>query len=242
MRAQPLYKQVQEQIVESLARNHWRPGEPIPSEKQLAAHYGVGISTIRAAIGELAASRVLIRTQGKGTFVAHHNARGSLYRFFNVVSNRGDKEAFDRELLSLRRERADARTVAGLQLSATRPGDVYRLKIRLSASYPRFAYAEIVVPARLFPGLDATRVPDGPASLYALYQAKYGVNIVRVDENLYAVRAGPAVGRALGVERGEPVLQIDRVAYTFNDLPVELRSTFVHTAHYHYFIAQGARG
>ncbi|HVO90309.1 MAG TPA: GntR family transcriptional regulator [Casimicrobiaceae bacterium] len=242
MRSQPLYKQVKEQIVESLARNDWRPGELIPSEKQLASRFGVGISTVRAAIGELAASRVLIRSQGKGTYVAHHNARGSIYRFFNVVSNGGEKEPFHRELLSIRRERADAGVAARLHLPAARGSDVYRLKIRLSASFPRFAYAEIVVPARLFPGLDARTVPDGAASLYALYQAKYGVNIVRVDENLYAVRAGAVVARALGVKRDEPVLQIERLGYTFNDTPVELRTTWVHTSHYHYFITQGAAG
>jgi GntR family transcriptional regulator len=240
MRSQPLYRQVKEQIIESLARNQWRPGELIPSEKQLAARFGVGVSTVRAAIGELAIARVLIRTQGKGTYVAHHNARGSAYRFFNVVSNKGVKEPFHRELLSIRREHANSAVASRLQLSSR--ALVHRLKIRLSASFPRFAYAEIVVPSRLFPGLGAHAVPDGAASLYALYQARYGVNIVRVDENFYAVRAGSVVSRALDLARDDPVLQIDRIGYTFNDTPVELRTTWVRTTHYHYFMTQGAAG
>lgn len=243
MPSQPLYKQVKEQIVGSLVRHEWRPGEMIPSEKQLAARYSVGISTVRAAIGELAASGVVIRTQGKGTHVARHSARGNVYRFFNVVRNNGEKEPFYRELLSLRKERADVNSAAQLQLAiARRSPEIYRLKIKLSATYPGFALAEIIVPAHLFPGLDAKAVPDGPASLYALYQANYGVNIIRVTENLYAVRAGAAVAKGLGVDPTEPVLQIDRVGYTFNDAPVELRTTWVHTKHYHYFITQGAAG
>lgn len=243
MPSQPLYKQIKEQIVGSLVRHEWRPGEMIPSEKQLAARYSVGISTVRAAIGELATSGVVIRTQGKGTHVAHHSARGNVYRFFNVVRNNGEKEPFYRELLSLRKERADVNSAAQLQLPfARRSPEIYRLKIKLSATYPGFALAEIIVPAHLFPGLDAKAVPDGPASLYALYQANYGVNIIRVTENLYAVRAGAAVAKGLRVDRTEPVLQIDRVGYTFNDAPVELRTTWVHTKHYHYFITQGAAG
>lgn len=240
MPSRPLYKQVKDHIIESLVRNEWRPGEMLPSEKALAGRYEVGLSTVRAAIGELANAGVLIRTQGKGTYVSHHSARDKLYRFFNVVHNNGGKEAFHRELLSLRKEPADARTAARLQLPAQRRApEVFRLRIRLSASHPSFACAEIVVPAHLFPGLDARSVPDGPSSLYALYQATYGVNIIRVVESLYAVRAGAAVAGILRVDRDDPLLQIERVAYTFNDLPVELRTTWVHTRHYHFLTMQG---
>ena len=240
MPSRPLYKQVKDRIVDSLVRNEWRPGEMIPSEKVLAARYEVGLSTVRAAIGELASAGVLIRTQGKGTYVSHHSARDKLYRFFNVVRNNGEKEPFHRELLSLRKERADPRTAARLQLPAQRrTSEVFRLRIRLSASHPSFACAEIVVPAHLFQGLDTRAVPDGPSSLYALYQATYGVNIIRVVESLYAVRANTAIAGILRVDRDEPLLQIDRVAYTFNDMPVELRTTWVHTRHYHFLTMQG---
>jgi GntR family transcriptional regulator len=244
MPSQPLYKQVKDRIVDMLARNEWRPGQMIPSEKQLATRFEVGISTIRAAVGELATSGVLVRTQGKGTYVAHHDARGSSYRFFNVARNNGDKEAFYRELLSLRRERPSVDEAARLQLArpGRRVGEVYRLRIKLSATFPAFAYAEIVVPVNLFRGLDQRSVPDGPSSLYALYQAQYGVNIIRVKESLYAVRAGAGVGRVLHLDAGEPVLQIDRIAFSFNDAPVELRTTWVHTRHYHYCMTQGDTG
>jgi len=240
MPSRPLYKQVKDRIVESLVRNEWRPGEMIPSEKVLAARYGVGLSTVRAAIGELVSAGVLIRTQGKGTYVSHHSARDKLYRFFNVVRNNGEKEPFHRELLSLRKERADPRTAARLQLPAqSRTSQVFRLRIRLSASHPSFACAELVVPAHLFQRLDKRAVPDGPSSLYALYQATYGVNIIRVVESLHAVGASAAIAGILRVDLDEPLLQIDRVAYTFNDMPVELRTTWVRTRHYHFLILQG---
>jgi GntR family transcriptional regulator len=116
------------------------------------------------------------------------------------------------------------------------------MRIRLSARHQGFAFAEIVVPAHLFPGLDAQAVPDGAESLYAVYQARFGVNIIRVMEQIYAVRAGTAVARALHIDAVEPMLQIHRVGYTFNDVPVELRTTWVHTRNYHYMVAQGSSG
>jgi len=243
MPSQPLYKQVKDEIVENLVRNEWRPGEMLPSEKQLAARFNVGVSTIRAAVGELATSGVLVRTQGKGTYVAHHSERGNAYRFFNVVCNDGRREPFHRELLSMRKERADVKTAARLQISTDRRApDIYRLRIKLSATYPAFACAEIVVPAKLFLGIDTKAVPDGPTSLYGLYQARYGVNIIRVEEEVFAVRAAASVARTLGIKPSEPVLQIERLAFTFNEVPVELRTTWVHTRHYHYRIVQGALG
>jgi len=239
--SQPLYKQVKNEIVASLVRNEWPPGEMLPSEKQLAARFSVAVSTVRAAIGELADAGVVVRTQGKGTCVAHHNARGNVYRFFNVVRNGGEKEAFHRELLSLRKERADARAIAQLHLPAqSAPPQVYRLRIKLSAAFPAFAYAEIVLPCHLFSGLAAKGIPDGASSLYSFYQSTFGVNIVRVEEALYAVRAGPLVSKVLELPASEPLLRIERVAFALASTPVELRTTWVHTRHYHYYTAQGS--
>ncbi len=173
----PLYKEVRDQIVQSLVKSEWQPGDPIPSEKELSKRYAVAISTVRAAISELVASDILIRKQGKGTFVAHHSSKGSHYRFFNVVRNNGGKKAFNRRLLSIRKEKADADAIRTFGLRpARRGGDVYRMRIKLSTDGPPFAYAEVVLPVHLFPTLEDDGIPDGPESLYALYQERYGVN------------------------------------------------------------------
>src|SRR5690606_4471700 len=80
-----LYKHVKNQIVDTLSKGQWAPGERLPSEAKLAAHYGVGISTIRAALAELSAAGLVVRRQGKGTFVTQHDDQHSVYRFFHVV-------------------------------------------------------------------------------------------------------------------------------------------------------------
>ena len=53
MAKHPLYKEVKQQLTRSLIDGEWRPGEMLPSEPRLAERYGVGISTVRAAVREL---------------------------------------------------------------------------------------------------------------------------------------------------------------------------------------------
>src|SRR4051812_32270830 len=68
----PLYKSVKNRIISSLQAGEWKPGEMLPSEPKLAAAYDVGVSTVRAAVGALASAGIVVRRQGKGTFVAAH--------------------------------------------------------------------------------------------------------------------------------------------------------------------------
>ena len=80
----PLYRQVKALITDRLQRADWKPGEPIPSEVELAARYRVSQGTVRKAIDELAAERLLVRRQGRGTFVASHLAAGEQFRFLRL--------------------------------------------------------------------------------------------------------------------------------------------------------------
>ena len=68
----PLYKQIKALILNGLHTGEWRPGEPIPSEMELASRFQVSQGTVRKAIDELSTENLLLRRQGKGTFVATH--------------------------------------------------------------------------------------------------------------------------------------------------------------------------
>lgn len=79
----PLYEQIKAIILTSLQASEWLPGEAIPSEMELAARYAVSQGTVRKAIDELAAQNLLVRRQGKGTFVATHQEDDWQYRFYD---------------------------------------------------------------------------------------------------------------------------------------------------------------
>ena len=70
---QPLYRQIKTLITRSLVSGEWRPGEPIPSEMELASRYSVSQGTVRKALDALAAENIVVRRQGRGTFVAEHD-------------------------------------------------------------------------------------------------------------------------------------------------------------------------
>src|SRR5436190_44350 len=99
-----LYKSVRAAMTSSLARGEWKPGDLIPSEFALAERFGVSKGTIRRALDELVAEKILVRRQGSGTYVAIHSRDRALYHFFHLASRDGKKELPVRELLSYRVE------------------------------------------------------------------------------------------------------------------------------------------
>lgn len=236
----PLYKQVKHQLVRSLAEGEWKAGALLPSEPRLASRFGVGISTIRAAIGELVAARVLARRQGKGTFVPLHDDRLSIYQFFHVVRNDGTKQLPVSELVSLSRAKADDEVADLLRLPrGAASAQVFRLRNVLRVSGVPVVYSDIVIPATLFPGLNEATVRKGGTTLYAVYQSRFGVSIIRTIERLRAVKSDTAAARIFGMRSGDPVLEVRRIAYTFNDVPVEFRRSRVDTRQFHYFLDLG---
>lgn len=237
----PLYRQVRQQVVGSLAEGEWKPGEMLPSESQLASRYGVGISTIRAAIGELVAAKVLARRQGKGTFVPLHDDRLSIYQFFHVVRNDGKKELPVSELLSLSRAKADDEVANLLRLPrGAGSAQVFKLRNVLRVSGIPVVLSDIVIPVALFPGLNAAAIRQGGTTLYAAYQSRFGISIIRTVERLRAVKSDNTAAKIFGIRTGEPLLEARRIAYTFNDVPVEYRVSRLDTRQFHYHLDLGS--
>jgi GntR family transcriptional regulator len=236
----PLYKQVKAELIRSLSNGEWKPGQMLPSEAKLAARYGVGVSTIRAAIGHLVAANVLFRRQGKGTFVSLHGGQRSIYQFFHVVRDDGVRQLPVSELLSFRKSRADGRTADLLRLPRTARGlDVYRMRNVLKVAGVPVVLSDITLPCALAPGLDEAVIRQGGDTLYAVYQKRFGIHIVRTVEKLRAARPDAAAARSFGLSGDEPLLQVERLAYTFNNVPVEVRLSRVDTRNHHYLLDRG---
>src|SRR5690348_18396404 len=114
---QPLYRQIKLLITQSLVSGEWGPGDAIPSEIELASRYSVSQGTVRKAVSELAEENLLIRYQGKGTFVASHAEEGSKFPFLRLTPDRGEMKVLSARLLEFRRLRADAGAGKLLSLS-----------------------------------------------------------------------------------------------------------------------------
>lgn len=233
----PLYKKIKEQIIQSLVAGEWQPGDMIPNEKQLSERFGVAISTIRAAIGELVSADVLVRVQGKGTFVTRHSDQNA-YRFFNLYQSDGNRATFFRQLIKIKRETPTAETIRLLQLNESEDS-VFKLRLHINSHNAIIAVSDLTVPERLFPDLDKRMVIEGDKSLYDVFQTTYNVNVVRIVEQLAAEKPPAAVAKILGLKPNESSLQVKRTAYTFSNQPIEFRITWIQTKNHHYLISRG---
>ena len=224
--AAPLYRQVKAILLRRIANGEWKPGEALPAEPKLGATLGVSPGTVRKALDELAAEGVVSRRQGRGTFVAEHTPDTSLFRFFRLVTPDGGRVVPTGRELERTTGRASAAECAALALDAK--ATVLRVR-RLRATQGGRLIERIALPLDLFPGLDAHPGPL-PNTLYDLYERHYGKSVRRAREILAAVAlidAGDA--GALGLSPGDPVLAIERIAYTFDDVPIEWRRSLVDT-------------
>jgi GntR family transcriptional regulator len=230
---QPLYLQIKILLEASLAAAEWRPGEAIPSEQELAGRFGVSQGTVRKAIDALAADNLVVRRQGKGTFVATHTEeRASLIRFLRIRRNDGIDVHPASRLIDVRRAKAGAEAARLLDL---RTGDALILLRRvLEYSGEPTVLDEITLPAALFRGLTKARVDAYRGSMYSFFETQFGVRMLKAQEKLRAIAADPFSARILGVAPGEPLLSVDRVTLTWGDRPVEWRRGLCSTRHHHY--------
>jgi GntR family transcriptional regulator len=226
----PLYAQIRERLVERIRLGQWKPGQLIPNEFEIAAEFGVSQGTARKAISELAAEGLVLRRQGRGTFVVEHTPAHVLFRFFNIVDGTGTAVIPDsREAnASLAEADAEERRMLGLEPSAR----VIRIKRTRTRDGAPFIAETITLPEAMFPGL-ADR-PEVDNTLYDLFQKKYGVLVMRTEDRLSAVAADADVAAQLGIAPGTPLLRVDRIAFGLDDVAVEWRVSLCHLDGAHY--------
>lgn len=228
----PLYRQVKQAVLSALAHGEWKQGEAIPPEKTLAERFGVSIGTLRKAIDELAAENILVRHQGRGTYVAVHARNQHFFKFFRIVRQDGYKAYPTTELARFRRVRASA--LAREKLSLGPGAYVYEFSNVLSLNGDVVMVDDISLPEALFGGLSEAHLRERPSTLYNLYQDAFGVNVIATDERVRICEAGDFHARLLGVPLGKALLEIRRVAYSYNRQPVEWRMSRVNTDRYEY--------
>lgn len=231
----PLYQQIKGLILNSLRLSEWKPGEAIPSEMDLATRFRVSQGTVRKAIDELAAENLLVRRQGKGTFVATHATQQVQFRFLKLVPDSGtpgSEGPAKRDIVECKRTRASADIARALELKT---GDaVLQLRRVLSFAGTPTILEDIWLPAAPFKGLTAERLVNDTGPMYALFEAEFNVRMVRAEEKIRAQPAVNGLELLLNVEPGTPLLSVERIAYTYKDVPMELRRGYYRTDTHHY--------
>ncbi|MCP4982762.1 MAG: GntR family transcriptional regulator [Gammaproteobacteria bacterium] len=227
-----LYMQIKELLTTKIGKGEWLPGSIIPSEINLAQELGVSQGTVRKAITELVENNVLMRKQGRGTFVSIHDTDRALFHFFHITDNNNHKVLPDSRVLHCRTKPASRMEAAKLHLAAGT--DVVRIERVRSISAKPTMIETITLPAGSFDDLGREGNCDLPNTLYELYEKRFGITIHSADEQLRAVVASKHDGKILNLEVGTPLLEIERVALTLDKTPVELRISRCSTRNHHY--------
>ncbi len=216
----PLYYQLETIIKQEIANRTWKEEEMIPSENELAATYGISVGSVRKAINGLVVEGVLVRKQGKGTFLVPPNFRDSYIRFFNVTGN--DPESYvlpSSKVLSLKIESPGDDDRRILELAQSDKIIIIK-RLRHQRGKP-VVLEDIVLSKKRFPGIDRADFTEDP--VFPIYRNKYGLPIVGADEYFEPGIADQEVAAIFGIKPGDPVIYIERIAYTHGDEPIEYR-------------------
>lgn len=228
----PLYQQIKALITQSLQSGEWKPGELIPSEIELANRFKVSQGTVRKAIDELSAENLVVRRQGKGTFVATHHEARSQFRFLRLVPNEGIPHYPENKIIEVKRLRAPADVARALDIKS---GDsvIFIRRVQSFSGIPTIL-DDLWLPGAIFKGLTAERLNEYKGPMYGLFETEFGTHMIRASEELRAVTADDLVASLLNVDVGVPLLNVERISFTYGDKPVELRrGLYLTTEHFY---------
>jgi GntR family transcriptional regulator len=167
----------------------------------------------------------------------HTEEAQSTFRFLRVRRDDGEDESPASRLIDVRRGKASTEAARLLDL---RPGDaVVVIRRVLEWQAVPVVLDDITLPAPLFRGLTRAKLEAYQGSMYGFFETVFGVRMLSAQGRLKAVAADAPTAGLLGVPAGTPLLEVDRVAFTYGGRPVEFRRGLCTTAHHHYFNALG---
>ena len=214
----PRYFQLKEIMRERIRSGEWKPGELIPSERDLSEKYGISRMTARQAITELVNECLFYREQGKGTFVSQRKITQQLIHltgFTEDIRARGQRPGT--KVLSATMHPADEETAEKLRINAGTP--IFRLqRLRLADDEP----LAIELSQISFKGCGGLLEEDlEHNSLYRLLEAKYGIALMEADQELEAGLTGSEEAQLLKISVASPVLFTRRITYSDRNQPIE---------------------
>jgi GntR family transcriptional regulator len=201
----PLYLLVRDALVQRVVAGEWRPGMALPNEFELAKALGVSIGTVRKALAEMENERIILRKQGRGTFVADQSTGELAIRFSNLRDPQGNPIHGLNQNCDWTRGSANAEEIETLKLRGS--AEVIRV-LRNRTHHDRvFAWDQCVLPAALY-----SKLPDnvGDYRITALAQGN-GLLLARGLETVTADLAGPEDAARLDVAQGSPLLVLNRI-------------------------------
>lgn len=221
--SKPLYGQVREMILGRIGRGEWGPGDSLPNEFILANQFEVSVGTIRRAIEGLEESGIVVRKQGRGTYVSGQGAQALQNKFTLVRSPGGRLFQLTYKLLGIKRR--EAATSDKVRFVDNDLGEVFEVRQTVHSATRMIGFEHSVIPVDLLPDLESTL--SAGQHLYPIF-SEHGVLVTRAEERIRAVTASAEAVSVLSINAGSPTMVVERITYALEARPLEIRtSTFV---------------
>jgi DNA-binding GntR family transcriptional regulator len=214
----PLYQQLYEILRVRIADLEWQPGQMIPSEPELMATYGVSRITLRQVLDMLVRDGLIVREQGRGSFVARPTLEKGMVRIFSFTEDMRQRGLAPRTIV-LAAELIPATAEVAASLGVELGEEMVRLeRLRLAEDEP-LAIEESHLVHRFCPGL--LQFDFAVESLREVMARAYGVRWSRAHQTIRAILASEAEAALLGVQPNAALLYIERVSYSQGSTPSE---------------------
>ena len=214
----PLYLQVRNVIAQRITSGEWKPRMTIPSESELAREFNVSVGTMRKALDVAVSDRLLTRRQGRGTFVNDHSSTEHASRYTNIRNPEDSHVRGEVTIVSIIETSVNETEVIRLRM---RPKErIHRIRRVWASQGKPYMLEDLAMPARLFPGLIS---PEDASLHIAPLAQKVGLLLGRHDERISIDKAAPDIAEVLKTDTGTPLLRLDRIVYSLQDVPVEWR-------------------
>lgn len=228
----PLYAQVRDRLIRRLFDGTWPPGMNLPSEFELANELKVSQGTVRKALDVMAAENLLVRRQGRGTFVAEPEESRILFQFFHLKPDSGEVSFPQSAVLEWGKSTP---TDAEAEMLAIAPSsEIWRVERIRSLNGRPVIVETITLPENRFTGFG--QLEEIPNNVYQLYSKRWGITIAQTEECLKAIPASSDDAEQLHCDIAEPLLLINRIARDLEGRPVELRRSRCLTREIHYSV------
>jgi GntR family transcriptional regulator len=216
--ATPLYEQLADGLRQQIASGKLKPGALLAPESALVAKHQVSRVTARKALDLLVDEGLIVRRQGKGTFIAPPKIQQDLQTlrgFAEVMAERGRDQVM--QVIEFGFVNADAQVARALRVPQGER--VLRIKRRHLLRDDPIAFALIYVPAALGATFTLDQVAATP--IYTLLTQNARVEIKRATQIVRAIAADAPIAKLLALAKAAPVMMVERVTYSTQEKPVE---------------------
>ncbi|MBC2715560.1 MAG: GntR family transcriptional regulator [Desulfobacteraceae bacterium] len=222
----PMYYKLQQEIKELVENGEWVPGDVIPSSRKISETYNVSMGTVQKAILNLVNENYLYCIQGKGTYVATTNIKQESIRYSRLrLDFEGSDPSFKIKLI-------DFETVKGIGrvnhlLKVSEDSRLYKIRRIFSQKGNPSIYNISYLPCEKFEDFEKKIVFRlRRMTLWESIEQTYGLPTIKNKELFGLCYADQEVSEELGIQKGDPILSIEMLSYTYKDQPYEYRISY----------------